>query len=96
MYNSDPDKIKYEYDVITGVSIGAINTGFMSLYAKGDEANMIADLSEEWHELTTRNIYKRWFPLSLITGIRKHSGVFNDAPGIDFFNEKIKEHGWKI
>ena len=45
MYYEDTDKTKYQYDVVTGVSIGAINAGYISLFDKGDEERMIQELS---------------------------------------------------
>jgi len=45
MYHSAQDKSKYQYDVVTGVSAGAINTGAISLFAPGDEENMLEYLS---------------------------------------------------
>ena len=41
LVNNDPDKTKYSYDVVTGVSAGSINTVAVSLFAPGDETNMI-------------------------------------------------------
>lgn len=35
LINTDTDKAKYEYDVVTGVSAGAINTGAVSVFGKG-------------------------------------------------------------
>ena len=51
MYFTDTDKSKYEYDVFTGVSIGAINAGYMGLFEKGDEENMIREISHQWEIL---------------------------------------------
>jgi len=42
------DKTKMQYDVVTGVSAGAINGGAMSLFEIGDEENMVNVLSEKW------------------------------------------------
>jgi predicted acylesterase/phospholipase RssA len=48
LYKTDTDKTKYEYDVVTGVSAGAINTLALSLFAPGDEANMLDFLTNQW------------------------------------------------
>jgi len=40
LVNNDPDKSKYAYDVVTGVSAGSINSIAVSLFAPGDETNM--------------------------------------------------------
>jgi predicted acylesterase/phospholipase RssA len=37
LYHTNTDKTKFMYDVITGVSAGAINLGAVSLYDIGDE-----------------------------------------------------------
>ena len=41
LVNNDPDKSKYAYDVVTGVSAGSINSIAVSLFAPGDETNMV-------------------------------------------------------
>jgi predicted acylesterase/phospholipase RssA len=41
LYHTNIDKTKFMYDVVTGVSAGAINLGAVSLYDIGDEKNMV-------------------------------------------------------
>ena len=48
MVHEATDKTQFEYDVVTGVSAGAINTAGVSLFKKGDEVNMVKILSERW------------------------------------------------
>ena len=36
MYHNAEDKSKFEYDVISGVSAGAINAGFLALFDKNE------------------------------------------------------------
>lgn len=54
LVHGDTDKTKYEYDVVTGVSAGAINTGAVSVFEIGDELNMVDVLSEKWQSLTQK------------------------------------------
>jgi predicted acylesterase/phospholipase RssA len=42
----DPKEI--EYDVVVGVSIGALNAALFAFYEKGDEQNAIAYLESIW------------------------------------------------
>ena len=35
------DPMEYQYDVVVGVSVGAINAAFFSLFEKGEEAEAI-------------------------------------------------------
>ena len=60
------DKSKYAYDVVSGVSAGSINGGALAIFEPGDELNAVEAISETWQELSTKNIYKRWFPFGLI------------------------------
>ena len=50
LYFNDDNKTaaKYSYDIITGVSAGALNTFALSLFEQGDEENAIKFLSEQW------------------------------------------------
>ncbi len=48
MYFNAANGSDYAYDVSTGVSAGALNTGALALYAPGDEANMLEFLSMTW------------------------------------------------
>ena len=45
------------YDVITGVSAGAMNTAAVILFAPGDEGNMVEFLSNIWQNIVDKNIY---------------------------------------
>ena len=36
MYHNAEDKSKFEYDVISGVSAGAINAGFLALFDQNE------------------------------------------------------------
>lgn len=78
--NNDPDKTKYAYDVVTGVSAGSINTVAVALFAPGDEANMTQFMSDTWASLGEKNVFTNWKPLGIITGITDKSGVFDNGP----------------
>lgn len=47
------------YDVLSGVSVGALNGGFMALYTKEQEAQAIIDLEKLWLTLNSDSVYKR-------------------------------------
>ena len=54
MINADEDKSKYEYDVVTGISAGAINAAGVSLFKKGNELEMVSKISEFWQNLSDK------------------------------------------
>ena len=75
-----------QWDVVTGVSAGAINAGGMSLFPVGMEKPMIDFMSELMQNLQTEYIYKYWDgPIG--TGFF-HSGYFNNTP-MQGFLEKV-------
>ena len=47
-----------EYDVISGVSVGAINSAAFSLFAKGDEVSLGEFMVNLWKNITNDKIYK--------------------------------------
>ena len=50
----------FAWDIITGVSAGAINTAATSVFATGDEVNMTEFLSDCWANLTSPDIWVNW------------------------------------
>lgn len=49
-----------QYDVITGVGVGAINLGVLSQYAKGQEDQAASTLQNLWTGFKASNWYKNW------------------------------------
>ena len=81
IYYTDKDKKAMEYDVVTGVSVGAVNTGLVGVVEKGREEFMVHYLSMAWQNLTNDNIWKVWAPGGIrgwTNGLLKESGVMND------------------
>ena len=91
MYYAGNDKKEFEYDVVTGVSAGSINLVGVSVYAKGDEEAMVKDLSNRWATLKQDNLYYRWWPFGIFTGINWHSGLFNTKPLTEYIDNFIKQ-----
>ena len=50
----------YAYDVVAGVSIGAMNGATLSLYEKGDEKAAVDKLLEVWHNIETEKVWESW------------------------------------
>lgn len=53
---------KKHYDILCGVSVGAINSAFLAQFAAGAEKEAGLKLTEMWSQLSTENIYRRHFP----------------------------------
>lgn len=92
-YHQLEDKSKMAYDVVTGVSAGAINGGAMALFEIGDEKNMVETLSMRWQLLTSDQLYAMWEPLGIVTGVIRESGVLDTSPLLKFVEDFFKEFG---
>lgn len=55
-------ELHIHYDIICGVSVGALNGAFLSMFIKGEELKSSNLLLEMWNNIDTSKIYKRWFP----------------------------------
>jgi len=69
-----------EYDIISGVSVGAINSAAMALFGKGDEKKLGDFILGLWETLTNRDVWVwrgQWNPVEPIYG---ESGFVDDTP----------------
>lgn len=66
-----------DYDGYCGISVGALNSGFLAMYPTTKEA--IEPLTQMWLGLKTKDIHKRWFPFGKLHGLWEPS-LFNSAP----------------
>ena len=90
------DPTDYEYDVISGVSAGALNTGMFSTWEKGDELRMSESISESYtsiQELTT--IFNTWndtWPPSdayIVKAFFDEPSILNTDPAMEFIRQQI-------
>lgn len=93
MYNAKTAGEDFDYDVVTGVSAGAINAGALSVFPKNDMKNTLDLISDTWEHLTTANLYKQWGPLREADGVVNHSGIYNTQPLYDFIKKFFADHG---
>lgn len=57
IYQALENKEDMAYDVVTGVSAGALNAGFIALTEPGNEEFMVNKLSEKWQSMSTSQLY---------------------------------------
>lgn len=81
--NLPPSEV--EWDVITGVSAGAMNTGGISIFKVGNEAEMSEFLVNLWMNMTSDMVWKMWDD-GLIHGLFNESGILDDAPLYKFLS----------
>jgi NTE family protein len=78
-----------DYDIICGVSVGALNTAGLGMTKKGNPVNAQVWLEDFWKtKVTTSSIYKRWFPFGRLHSLWRQS-VYNSAPLIKLVNDNV-------
>lgn len=73
-----PDKVRYE--VVTGISAGAINAAAFSQFKIGDEVRAKDFLLQKWKETKKEDIYKNWSPGGIVEGFFLKPGLFDHSP----------------
>ena len=76
------DPAQFQWDVVTGVSAGAINSGAIVLFAPGDEIAMTQYLSDTWRSIDTPDV---WLPrpggkAGLVYDLFHEPSLLNDEP----------------
>ena len=72
-------ELKVDYDILCGVSVGAINCAFLAMFKSGQEEKASEVLSERWLKLDTSKIYKRWHPFGRWHALWKQS-FYDSSP----------------
>ena len=73
---SKPEDV--QYDVVGGVSTGALNALGIAMYAKGQEAEAADYLVNFWRNLDSSDVYENW-SFGLIQGVVE-KGFYNNEP----------------
>ena len=83
-------ELKTKYDIITGISVGAINAAYLAMFPHGQEVECIKNLEGIWRGLSTSDIYVNWIKfkyLSYIFALFK-SSLYNSSP----LRHLVEEH----
>lgn len=76
------------YDVMCGVSVGAINVAFLAMSKAGEEIEAALELSHLWSQLNSSKIYRRWRPFGRLHAIWNKS-FFDSSPLHTLLHETI-------
>jgi NTE family protein len=68
-----------DYDLLCGISVGAINAAYLAQTPKGNPKAAWEKLSEIWGRVSSTNVKKSWFPFGVLEAIWKPS-VYNSEP----------------
>ena len=88
-FNNNGNPADFAWDVVTGVSAGALNSAGISLWAPKDGLAMSDWLVNTWLSLTNDKVYVSW-PGGFAQGLTLESGVYDNTPLLNlitgFFN----------
>lgn len=80
--------LRKQYDIICGVSVGAINAAYIAQFALGEEVQAANDMRDLWLNINTKDIYKRWFPFGRWHALWQPS-FYNSQPMTDLITKSI-------
>ena len=76
----------FNYDVVTGVSVGSINSLFFSGWPIGEEKAMVEAGTQLWKYLKNEDVWVNWM-LSPVMGFVNKQGLLDNRPLLKLLNE---------
>jgi NTE family protein len=76
------------YQILCGISSGAINCAFLAQFKTGQEQEASERLCELWLKIKSKDIYKRFFPFGRFHCLWR-LGFFDSSPMHQLINENI-------
>ena len=80
--------LKLQYDILCGVSVGAINAAYLAMFKHGEEQESINSLYRMWLTINSSSIYKRHFPFGRWHALWKNS-FYDSSPLHDLIRSNI-------
>ncbi|MHA2069774.1 MAG: patatin-like phospholipase family protein, partial [Candidatus Thorarchaeota archaeon] len=98
-------ELQIQYDIICGISVGALNGSFLGMFPKGEEVDAIARLRAIWDTVDDDRIYRQRYPigstLSVMFSVVSSKSLYDSTPLVDMIEqtldtEKLKASGKKL
>ncbi len=80
--------LKKEFDIITGISVGALNGAFLAQYNKEDLKKAVEDLWELWLKIDNKRIRKSWKPFGFVHYLWEKS-LYDSSPLENLIEESL-------
>jgi NTE family protein len=77
-----------KYDIVCGVSVGALVAAYVCQYAVGEEWQASIDLTNLFLSIENKHVWQNWFPLKQLHGLYKNS-YFDSSPLADTINKHL-------
>jgi len=87
------DQNEMMYDVVSGISVGAINSAGFSLFPKGQEKEATQYLVDVWEQFSESNLWKFW-EKGWYDAITKESGFLDDSPLLEFIQKVLQNKSY--
>lgn len=71
--------LQVPYEVLCGVSVGAISCAFLAQFPIGQEQEAAKQLCDLWSSISTKDIYKRYFPFGKFHSLWR-SSLLDSSP----------------
>src|SRR5271157_3363412 len=81
-------ELQTHYEILCGVSVGAINVSFLAQFAIGQEVEAVEQMKNWWLKLDDDKIYRRWKPFGRLHSIWR-SSVYDSAPLQELIRKNI-------
>ena len=94
LYHNTEDKDKYEYDVYSGVSAGAINLFALSLFEKGEMEKALDYMGYTWQTMGNKDVFRKW--KGGIAGGFDKPGLLDNSPLRETLRQQFEQLGGKI
>ena len=75
--------------MVSGISIGCVNSAGIAIWDIGNEEAMVDWLSKTWDSLKTTDIYQSWMSipgLSAMSGMMREA-IFDTSPGMEYLKK---------
>lgn len=68
-----------DYQIVTGISVGAVNGAFLAQFKSGEEREALGALKKVWFTVTPKRIRKHWLPFGWLHALWKTS-LYDSKP----------------
>src|SRR5271157_3368910 len=82
------EDLDLQYDIFTGVSVGALNASWLAQYAKPDQKAGYQALYDLWYNIQDSTVKKNWCPWNVLKGLWTDS-IYNSQPLIDLIHKQV-------
>jgi len=80
------------YDVLSGISVGAINSAAFALFPQGEEKEATEFLENIWLNMKTEDVYKNWQGFAPYEAIFNKSSMYDSSPLSNYLQGILDEN----